>query len=87
MCWIKKNKNASKYVLVSEDTIKEPYPYVFIEENGNVRELHQRNAGFLKCQWNQQMVPNRTLKGLMHTETDMVYLAVIAFVRKYHRML
>ncbi len=48
MCWIKKNKNASKYVLVSEGTIKEPYPYVFIEENGNVRELHPRERRFFE---------------------------------------
>ena len=36
MCW-KIKKKETKYVLVSENTIKEPYPYVFVEENGTVR--------------------------------------------------
>jgi hypothetical protein len=49
MCWIKnKNKKESKYVLVSESAIKEPYPYVFIEENGSVRELHLRERRFFE---------------------------------------
>ncbi len=49
MCWIKnKNKKDSKYVLVSENDIKDPYPYVFIEENGEVRELHPRERRFFE---------------------------------------
>ena len=49
MCWIKnKNKKESTYVLVSESAIKEPYPYVYIEENGSVRELHLREHRFFE---------------------------------------
>lgn len=48
MCWIKKKKQESKYVLVSESTVKEPYPYVFVEEDGSVRELHPRERRFFE---------------------------------------
>ena len=47
MCW-KIKKKETKYVLVSENTIKEPYPYVFVEENGTVRELHFRERMFFE---------------------------------------
>lgn len=47
MCW-KTKKKVSQYVLVSENAIKEPYPYVFVEENGSVRELHTRERSFFE---------------------------------------
>lgn len=47
MCWIK-NKKDTKYVLVSDNEIKDPYPYVFIEENGEVRDLHTRERRFFE---------------------------------------
>lgn len=49
MCWIKnKIKKGSKYALISENDIKDPYPYVFIEENGEIRELHLRERRFFE---------------------------------------
>lgn len=48
MCWIIKKRQESKYILVPKNAKKEPYPYVFIEEDGRVRELHPRERRFFE---------------------------------------
>lgn len=84
MCWAKnKNKKEFKYILVSEDAIKEPYPYVFVDEDGSVRGFIRVNDSFLRRQCSQEMVRCRILRDLIVIEMDLVVLADIAFVQKY----
>lgn len=49
MFWKKKKKTLLFAVVSEDEAIKNPYPYVYVEKDGRVRELHNNERKYLEA--------------------------------------